>query len=310
MCTATLAVLLGFVASSGAGESNCRAKRNREACNPPAAPVNSAPTISGTPPSAVETDQVYSFSPVASDPDGDALTFSIVNRPPWATFNTSTGRLSGTPTATSVGEYVEISISVSDGNAQAALAPFSIIVDQANRAPSISGSPLTAAREGQLYEFLPTAADVDGDALSFSIANKPSWASFNAATGALRGTPGTGTAGTYSGITIRVSDGMASVSLPSFSVAVQQVSLGSATLSWIAPTTRTDGSPLLSLSGYRIRYGTSAGSYPNLINIPNGGVTSAVVGNLPPATYFFVVSAYDSAGVESEYSPAVSKIIS
>lgn len=303
-------MLLGFAVSSDAGESNCRAKRNLKVCNSPAASANSAPTISGTPPSAVETDKIYSFLPVASDPDGDALTFSIVNRPLWAAFNTSTGRLSGTPTATSVGEYVEISISVSDGHAQAALAPFSIIVDQANRAPSISGSPLTAAREGQLYEFMPTAADVDGDALSFSIANKPSWASFDAATGALRGTPATGTAGTYSGITIQVSDGMASVSLPSFSVAVQQVSLGSATLSWIPPTARTDGSPLLSLSGYRIRYGTSAGSYPNLINIPSGGVTSAVVGNLPPATYFFVISAYDSAGVESEYSPAVSKTIS
>lgn len=306
---AIIGALLAFATDATAGADNCRAKRNRQVCDAPAPPANSAPTISGTPPSAVETGQAYSFTPAASDPNGDILTFSIVNRPPWAAFNASTGRLSGTPTSTSVGEYVEISISVSDGQTKAALAPFSIVVSQANRPPSISGSPLATAREGQLYEFVPAAADADGDALTFSIANKPAWASFNASTGALRGTPGTGSVGTYSGISIRVSDGLASVALPSFSVSVQQVSLGSATLSWIPPTMRVDGSPLLSLSGYRIRYGTSVGSYPNVVTIPNGGVTSAVVGNLPPATYYFVISAYDSAGIESDNTPAVSKTI-
>ena len=51
-------------------------------------------------------DQQYSFTPTASDPNGDALTFSITNTPPWATFNTSSGRLSGTPTlGANVGEH-------------------------------------------------------------------------------------------------------------------------------------------------------------------------------------------------------------
>ena len=76
-----------------------------------------------------------------------------------------------------------------------------------------------------------------------------------------------------------------------------------------APTTRTDGSPLTNLAGYRIRYGTSSGSYPNLIGIPNGGLTSAVIENLPPATYYFVISAYDTAGAESVNTSPVSKII-
>jgi hypothetical protein len=306
-----LASVLAFVTVADAGDRNCRSRRTRETCDiPPPPPANGAPSISGTPPSSVVSGQSYSFTPAASDPDGSPLSFSIANRPPWASFSASTGRLSGTPSSSAVGEYIEISIGVTDGQAQSSLAPFSVTVTQANQAPAISGTPPTAAREGQVYEFTPSAVDADGDALSFSIANRPPWASFNATTGKLSGAPGTGTAGNYAGISIRVSDGVASTLLPSFSIAVQQSSMGSATLSWQAPTTRIDGSPLASVAGYRIRYGTSAGSYPNLVVIQNGGVTSAVVGNLPPATYYFVVSAYDSLGLESNNSSPVSKTIS
>jgi hypothetical protein len=272
-------------------------------------PGNSAPTISGTPATSVISGQTYSFTPTASDPDGDTLSFSIVNRPPWASFSSSTGRLAGTPTSSSVGEYIDIRISVSDGQATASLAPFSIVVKQANRAPTISGTPPTTAREGQAYAFTPTASDADGDTLTFSIANRPSWASFNNATGALTGTPAAGTVGSYSNITIKVSDGTTTVSLPAFSIEVQQASSGSATLTWEPPTTRTDGTPLTNLAGYRIRYGTSSGSYPNVITIANGGITSAVVENLPPATYYFVATAYDTTGAESSYSSTVSKTI-
>lgn len=303
---------MAFATIADAGDRNCRSKRSREICgNPlPPPPTNGAPSIYGTPPSSVVSGQTYSFTPAASDPEGDPLSFSITNRPPWASFSASTGRLSGTPSSSAVGEYIGISISVTDGQTQTSLAPFSVIVSQANQAPQISGTPLTVARVGQVYEFAPAAADADGDALTFSISNRPTWASFNAATGRLSGTPGSGSTGNYSGISIRVSDGVASISLPSFSIAVQQTSMGSVTLSWQPPTTRVDGSPLENLAGYRIRYGTSSGNYPNVVAIQNGGVTSAVIGNLPPATYYFVIAAYDATGLESSNSSVASKTIS
>jgi hypothetical protein len=272
--------------------------------------ANRAPSISGTPASSVVAGENYSFTPAASDREGKTLKFTIMNRPLWASFKPSTGRLSGTPSTSAVGEYVEIRISVTDGQKQSSLAPFSVMVTRANQVPTISGSPPTAAGEGQAYEFAPTAADADGDALAFSIVNRPPWASFNSATGALSGTPGSGSVGNYPGISIRVTDGTATRALPRFAIAVQQASLGSVTLSWQPPVTRTDGSPIGNLSGYRIKYGTSAGSYPNVMVIQNAGVTTAVVANLPPATYFFVISAYDAAGLESSTSPPVSKTIS
>lgn len=295
--------------AADAARDNCKSRRLRDGCPAPTSTSNRAPSISGTPATSVAASQTYSFTPAASDPDGNSLTFAIVNRPAWASFSTSTGRLTGVPPSSAVGEYVDIRISVSDGMASASLAPFSITVLQGNRAPTISGSPPTSAREGQTYSFMPAAADADGDPLSFSITNRPAWATFNAANGALTGTPGAGTVGTYSSITIRVNDGVATTALPAFSIAVQQAAMGSATLSWQAPTTRTDGSPLTNLAGYRIRYGTSSGNYPNLIGIPNGGLTGAVIENLPPSTYYFVVSAYDTTGAESVNSSPVSKTI-
>jgi hypothetical protein len=271
--------------------------------------ANRAPVIGGTPAATVTAGQAYSFTPTASDPDGNALGFSIVNRPAWATFNTGTGRLSGTPTQAQAAQYVDIRITVSDGMASATLPAFTITVETGNRAPTISGSPATSIVEGQAYSFTPTASDADGDTLSFTITNRPSWATFNTSTGRLSGTPGAGTVGTYSNIQIRVSDGTVEAALPAFSITVQQAANGSATLSWNAPTTRTDGSPLTNLAGYRLRYGNSSGNYPNTITISNPGLTSYVVNNLASGTWFFVLAAYDSGGLESSNTNPVSKTI-
>jgi hypothetical protein len=309
-----LATTLLFAAAGAslavAGGNECRPDLRKTGQCTNARGPNSAPTISGVPPTQVTAGQTYSFTPTASDPEGKTLAFSIVNRPPWASFSTSTGRLSGTPSSSAVGEYIEITIKVSDGKLTSELAPFSITVNEANRAPTISGTPPTAAREGQAYEFMPTATDADGDLLTFSITNRPAWATFSTSTGTLKGTPGTGTVGTYDDIVIRVSDGSKSGSLPAFSIGVQQASMGSATLSWQAPTQRSDGTALTNLAGYRIRYGTASSSYPNQVQIANPGVTTYTIGNLPPGTYYFVATAYDTDGRESEFSGVVSKTIS
>jgi uncharacterized repeat protein (TIGR03803 family) len=187
------------------------------------APVNRPPVISGTPPMSVTVGQTYTFQPTASDPDGQTLTFSISGKPPWATFSATTGRLNGTPTTVNVGSYPGIVISVSDGTASASLPSFSINVSAAaNQRPVISGTPPTSVTVGQTYTFRPTASDPDGQGLTFSIANKPSWASFETFGGRLHGIPTSSHLGTFSNIVITVSDGTASASLPAFSITVSE----------------------------------------------------------------------------------------
>jgi hypothetical protein len=272
--------------------------------------TNRAPTISGTPATSARVGTAYSFRPTASDADGDTLGFTIQNRPSWASFSTANGTLSGTPTTT--GSHSNIIISVSDGRVTRSLPAFAISVAAAsstNTPPVISGSPVRSVTAGSAYSFRPTASDANGDSLTFAIANRPAWASFNTATGQLSGTPSATNAGTYSNVAISVSDGRASVSLPAFSISVTQSSAGSATLSWSAPTQNTDGTPLTNLSGYRIHYGNSASVLSQTIQISNAGLTTYVVENLAPGTYYFAVRAYTAGGTESDLSNVAVKTV-
>src|SRR6185437_145652 len=216
------------------------------------------PTISGTPPTSDVAGQAYSFTPTASGPSGYTLTFSISGKPAWASYNASTGQLSGTPTTANIGSFANIVISVSDGMASSSLAPFTITVSApSNTAPTISGTAPATATAGTLYSFTPTARDTDGDTLSFSVQNKPAWATFSIATGTLSGTPGAADVGTDSNVVISVSDGYSSASLAPFSINVSQpATSGTATVSWTAPATNTDGSGLTDLAGYHLHYGT------------------------------------------------------
>jgi PKD repeat protein len=82
---------------------------------------------------------------------------------------------------------------------------------------------------------------------------------------------------------------------------------GDATLSWAAPTTYTNGTPLTDLAGYKVHYGTASGAYTQTTDV--GKVTTYKVSNLPNATYFFAVTAYNTALTESGYSSEVSKSV-
>jgi hypothetical protein len=182
-----------------------------------------APKISGTPPTTGKVGVWYNFVATATDADGGTLKFSIQNKPAWLVFNTSSGRLSQTPTAANVGTYSNIIISVSDGTSTASLAPFSITITGAGggaNPPKISGTPPTTAKVGVWYNFVATATDADGDKLKFSIQNKPAWLVFNLTTGRLSATPTSANVGTYSNIIISVSDGKTSASLAPFSITV------------------------------------------------------------------------------------------
>jgi len=272
---------------------------------------NSVPVISGSPATSVNEGAAYEFTPSASDADGDALVFDIANRPSWASFDSSTGRLAGTPASGDAGTYGNIVISVSDGQDSASLAGFTITVQAVvtNSAPTISGTPAKAVTEGSQYTFTPGASDPDGDSLSFSITNKPAWAAFDTGTGRLFGTPQAGDVGTYADIVISVSDGQATASLGAFAITVEAIAMGSVTLSWSPPTENTDGTTLTDLAGYRIYWGTTSGSYPNSVTIDNPGLTTYVVENLTPGTYEFVATSYNTSGVESDYSAPATKTV-
>lgn len=84
---------------------------------------------------------------------------------------------------------------------------------------------------------------------------------------------------------------------------------GTATLTWTAPTLNTDGSALTNLAGYRIVYGTSASALNQIVEVSNPSILAYKIEALQPATYYFAIKSYTSAGVESDPSGVVSLVI-
>lgn len=151
---------------------------------------------------------------------------------------------------------------------------------------------------GDWYSFQPDASDNDGDALEFSVVNKPGWADFDPLTGTLQGLPKAEDVGIAGNIVISVTDSNSVVSLPSFAIVVKAF-----TLAWQPPTENEDGTPLTDLAGYRIYYGTSSGKYSEEVLLDSPGLTSYVIDNLAPGTYFLVMTSINSRDIESKPTP-------
>jgi hypothetical protein len=303
-----------LAAAAGLVLTACGDEDSTEAGSASVAPTNRPPVISGDPNATVMQGEVYSFTPKASDPDGDELAFSVTGKPGWMEFDSQSGALTGHPSGKDVGKYKGIKIRVSDGTASAELDNIDVEVipatGSANQPPQISGTPSSAVLVGTFYAFVPTVSDPEGDPLSFTIQNLPRWASFDPANGRLSGMPTAADVGTYTGITITVADGELRDALGPFAIQVITVATGTASLSWLPPTENEDGSALGDLGGYIVYWGAESRNYASSATIDNLAVTGYVVDNLIPGeTYYFSVTAYNLSGIESSFSNEGSKTI-
>ena len=146
-----------------------------------------AVSVSGNPQAIEGAGQAYSFVPTTSNTGGGTLTFSIANMPPWASFNTATGALTGTPSISQLGTYSNILISVTNGSASASLPAFSIVVCTGSAilswtAPTqnTNGTPLTDLAGYTIY-YGTDSSDLNQtiqvpipSATSYEISNLPS----------------------------------------------------------------------------------------------------------------------------------------
>lgn len=178
-----------------------------------------------------------------------------------------------------------------------------------NAAPRIQGEPISSVAPSESYSFEPSVTDPNGDQLVFSATNVPAWASFDPATGRLSGTPSESDVGTYDGIVITVSDGKTTVSLQPFSITVGE-GIGSAMLSWMPPLENADGTALIDLAGYQVRYGRSPDELSRVVELPDPGLSTYVIENLTSGTWYFAVAAVNSSGLTSDLSELASKTIS
>ena len=171
--------------------------------------VDQAPAITSASSTTFTDGQAGSFTVTATG--YPAPTYSATGLPAWASLNATTGVLSGTPTATGTSSFT---ITASNGVGTAATQTFTLTVDQA---PAITSANSTTFTNGQAGSFTVTATGYP--APTYSATGLPAWASLNATTGVLSGTP---TATGTSSFTITASNGVGTAATQSFTLTVDQ----------------------------------------------------------------------------------------
>ncbi|RYZ89170.1 MAG: hypothetical protein EOO68_25730, partial [Moraxellaceae bacterium] len=144
----------------------------------------------------VDEDSKIAFSLSATDANNEPLSWTIKTQPLHGLADVGiTGGTRYTPNLNYNGTDSFV-VEVTDGK-DTASAVVSITVTPVNDAPTITGTPSLTANFDEMYSVVVTGTDVDsGDSLTYSIVNKPIWASFNTVTGALSGTPSASLVGT------------------------------------------------------------------------------------------------------------------
>ncbi|MEM7303532.1 MAG: Ig-like domain-containing protein, partial [Pseudomonadota bacterium] len=186
-------------------------------------PQNDQPTTIGTKgPFSFDDAEAVSFTTgdLFNDVDGDTLAYSATGLPAGLSIDPATGVISGTlaSNASQSGPY-RIEVTARDPGGLTSTA--SIDVDVANVAPVTTGSASSSLIEGEAVVVSSSGLfnDPDGDTLTYSSANLPSWLSLDAATGELTGTVPTGSAGTLT-FTIAADDGQGGRTSTTVSLAI------------------------------------------------------------------------------------------
>lgn len=166
--------------------------------------VNAPPVIT-TPGNRTnaEGDSV-SVAIVASDADGQALTYTASGLPPGLTID-STGLITGLLSYTTFGTYPAATVTVSDGVTSRSVT-FTWTVTNVNQPPVVVNPGTQTSAEGAIVSLPISASDPDGQPLTYSASGLPTGLSINPTTGIITGTLGYAVFGTYT-VTVTASDG-------------------------------------------------------------------------------------------------------
>jgi hypothetical protein len=173
---------------------------------------------------------------------------------------------------------------------------------------SLTGPRTDAAVADLPYEYVPEFAGSAGATVAFAVENKPAWATFDESSGILAGTPTAAEVGRTSTVRITATAGGAKSTLE-FELKIVASAVGTANVSLDGPQTRTDGSALSNLAGYRIYYGKTATRLDQFVDVNDRAARSADIERLTPGTWYFAATALDVHGFESELTSVSSKTI-
>ncbi|HJT21836.1 MAG TPA: fibronectin type III domain-containing protein, partial [Nitrospira sp.] len=289
-----------------------------------AAPV--PPSIGLSPTSLSFTAQQGGTNPAnqtlnISNTGGGTLNWSAGDNASWLSVSPASGTANGAITigaatgSLAAGTY-NGTVTVSAVGATAVSVPVSFTVAAP---PSVNLSPATLSFTATQGAANPSNQNVTvtstGGTVNWTASDNTAWLSVTPGSGSNTGTVTASintaglAAGTYNGtITVAATSGTPKTVAVTLTVNPQTTS--SATLTWSPVSTDANGNPDSTIAGYKVYRATASGAYGGPIATLQGNVTSYISSGLQVGTtYFFVVTAYDSAGNESQHSNEVSKSI-
>lgn len=138
---------------------------------------NNPPVFNSAPVTSITVGDSYSYSIVATDPDGDPVTTSLVKGPLGMVLQGNS--LNWVPSLAQVGAH-PIEVRVTDSRGASATQSFNVIVnEQPNSVPVFSSVPITSVMAGDLYQYQVQASDPDGDSLTYSASLIPAGANLS-----------------------------------------------------------------------------------------------------------------------------------
>lgn len=284
-------------------------------------PTSSTPVISLTPSMLNFTGIAGGSNPspqsiTVSNTGGGTLNWTAADNATWLTISPTTGTNTGTIAASvnlaglAAGTYTGI-ISISATGATTQTVSVTLTVSSSTSSSVIGLSPTVLSFSATAGGSNPTSqtitvSNTGTGTLSWTASDSAAWLTLSPTTGTNAGTIAASVnttglaAGTYSATVTVSATGATTKTLP-VTLNLTSASTGTATLSWTA-NTDTD------LAGYKVYVGTQSGVYGAPVTL--GKVTTYQISNLTlGTTYFFSITAYDSAGNESLHSGEVSKSI-
>ncbi|MBX3275648.1 MAG: putative Ig domain-containing protein [Sandaracinaceae bacterium] len=134
---------------------------------------NVAPVITSTPPARANVRREYSYTPAVDDPAGerDPLRFILVTRPMGMDLDSSTGRITWTPSLDQRARAFDVALRVDDGDGGEDMQAWSVMV--ADNVPPDPPAPVSPIERARVPEGAPVtltvrnATDPDGDELVY-----------------------------------------------------------------------------------------------------------------------------------------------
>jgi len=238
---------------------------------------NSPPRITSTPPFTARVDEMYVYPVAATDPDNDALRFTLVKAPVGAGIDSATGQLTWTPSAEQVGRH-DVTVRVDDGRGGWGEQQYSLTVSLTgeNRSPDITSTPALAAGVDQVYAYQVVAVDPDLDPVVYVLETKPSGMTIGATTGLIGWTPGVADLGVHE-VSVKATDGKGGWAIQSYALTVSQAGGNTSPRFISAPVTAAQADAAYSYPAKAVDDDGDSITY-SLVTAPDGMVVIAASG--------------------------------